>query len=61
MSGRRRRACGPSFVFFAQERNADASKSVRSAIGMANLLRSPCESDKTDRKTPPSQAFKVLV
>ena len=41
MRAKSRRACGPSFVFFAKPRNRAASKSPRSNTAMANLHRSP--------------------
>jgi hypothetical protein len=40
-SAKSRRACGPYFACLANARSWGASKSVRRAIGMVNILTSP--------------------
>src|SRR5215212_6201329 len=55
-SANRRRACGASLLLRANPRRAAASKSLRSGIGMANLLRSP----PLNQTPPPSNSPRVM-
>ena len=57
---RQRWACGPPLVVRAVARSAVASKSVRSGMGMANLLVRRLESPQADQ-TPTNRSFRDLI